>query len=119
MFKTILALALVASAYLLTSDAKAQGVDMREPTAICSDAGSCVTVSPPSTWTWDRNGFTYFRLDGMQDAVACATPQVRHMWNGRYWDRAFVANGTVGRAINDHVCATVAQLTRTTNRTTY
>ena len=115
-FKTILTIAVAASAYLITGDARAQDVDMQEPTAICSDAGNCFIVSPPNTWAWDSNEFIHFRVGTAQEAVACATPQVKQTWNGRQWVRMFVAKGTVGRAINDHVCNTVARLVRAANR---
>lgn len=115
MFKTTLALAVVAGACLFATDARAQGVELNEPAAICSDAGRCRIINPPSAWTWDGSVYVYFRVDGLPQAVNCAAPQATLLWNGWRWDRIFAARNTVARAINEHVCATAAQLNRNTH----
>lgn len=117
MFKTTftLALAVVASAYLLAADARAQSIELNEPVAICSDAGRCRIINPPSQWAWGGSVYVYFKVDGLPQAVNCAAPQATLLWNGWRWDRIFAARNTVARAINEHVCATAAQLNRTTH----
>jgi len=119
MFKTILALAVTAAAYLIASDASAATttLDLDEPVMARGLDGSYITVDAPRYWSTHDTFVTFGALISTPQvsrraivSVDCRNP--REAYVGSYQSSAppayaALARGTLARQVTEHICASM------------